>query len=770
MPYLLKMKKTIHIHIFFITILLSGICFSKESHAQNTTENYMFGKAALSDGDYYSAMFYLNKAIKEAPDNYHYAYKLAEASRLAHAYTEAEKWYEFVKKKAAEDTFPLLLINLGEVKKRLAKYDEALALFERSDKKESTPKTQQRIASVKFAQELINDTIKVAISPLERNINTPYSEFNPYPLHDTILYFSSLRPFGESSRQALINPSYTTKIYKSVLRISGWTAAVPLESSINQRNTHNANVCFNPEGNTMYFSRCNELTPSNMRCHLYKSEKKDNCWGTPQKLEGDINLDGYTSTQPSYGRMEDANDVLFFVSDRPGGQGGLDIWYSVIHDNTYQAPINLGSFINTPGDEISPFFHIPTQTLYFSSNWHEGLGGFDIFKTKGYYNTWQEPENLGFPINTSYNEMYYVPNEEYPEAYLTSNRPGALQLTGEACCNDIFFLRFKEEEKEIIEEDTLVVELEEKVRDLLPLALYFHNDKPDPRTLLKRSQRNYKETMDAYLDMLDTYIVEYSAGLEGSAKKQAKQDIKDFFNNYVTEGYQKLNRFAAWLSEDLEAGNTVQITIRGYCSPLNTSDYNINLSKRRISTLINFFREYDNGRLVPYLEETAENQARLKIFEEPLGDSKANPIVSDNPHDIRNSIYSRAAALERKVEIVEYISLHDSLAVSDTEITFAQTIHDLGNVAAGEKKELAVTFHNTGNAPLRISNIETTSSLLKATLTANDIMPGDSSDIHIVFNPKNITGHFKEYVSLSVNTKERRVSLTVKAFVEKETE
>jgi len=757
-----------------LLIILTSCVFTV--FAQPAKENLRFAKDAYNAGDYYSAAYYYALVIEQEPNNIDAAYWLADASRLSLAYKDAEKWYELVKQKEEAKNYGLLKFNLGSVNKSLGNYEKAFFYYNEflNEYKDTTSfifkKAKQEVLSCLKAKEILKDTLNVNINRLENTINTPYSEFNAFPLGDSVLYFSSLRPTGKEKSNALIQPAYTTLIYKSNLQLNGWSEAKEIDSRINTKDAHNANITFSNDYKTIYFSRCYEERADKMHCNLFKSRFENNRWSTPEKLNNRINVPGHTATQPAYGKNEKMEDVLFFVSDRPGGMGGMDLWYAVIKGEVYNEPINLGSFVNTPGDEISPFYHSASQTLYFSSDWIEGLGGYDIFKTKGYYNNWSKPENMGYPINTSFNDMYFVMNEDYPEAYLTSNRPGSLYLKGETCCNDVYYVKFNEIKKDTVIEIVEVVDSvptpKEQIEQLLPLTLYFHNDEPDPATNKTETEFSYEKTLEAYSKLIDTYVKEYSEGLTGEAKIQAQNDIKEFFDSYVMKGFDKLQRFASWLTEDLEAGNTVQITIRGYCSPLNRGQYNVNLSKRRISSLVNFIKTYDNAKLMPYLEKTAENGGRLDIFEEPLGDAQSAPFVSNNPHDARNSIYSRVAALERKVEIVMYTSGHDSSDLAFPEIAFRESFHDFGNVKKDDKKTHIFIFKNTGKANLLITSVETTSSAIVTQWEAKEIMPHGTGVINILFDAKNLNGNINEKIYVTGNTNQGKILLEVKAVVE----
>ena len=123
--------------------------------------------------------------------------------------------------------------------------------------------------------------------------------------------------------------------------------------------------------------------------------------------------------------------------------GKKDIWYTVFLPNGLNTiPVNLGPPVNTAGDDITPYYHQASGTLYFSSDGHNGLGGFDIYKSKGFKNTWNEPVNLGAPINSIYDEMYYTVNENDTNGFFTSNRPGSFYNEKDTCCKyDIYEYR-----------------------------------------------------------------------------------------------------------------------------------------------------------------------------------------------------------------------------------------------------------------------------------------------------------------------------------------
>jgi hypothetical protein len=186
---------------------------------------------------------------------------------------------------------------------------------------------------------------------------------------------------------------------------------------------------------------------------------------------------------------------------------------------------------------------------------------------------------------------------------------------------------------------------------LVPLTLYFHNDEPEPKTRLIETKKNYKKTYEDYVTLKPKYFTEYTKGIDGEPKDLALNRVENFFEDSVEAGMQDLEKFAVLLKQVLERGEKVKITMKGYCSPLASTDYNINLAKRRISSLRNYFNEYENGIFVKYINNTNESEGRIEYFDEDIGELPVSK-VSDDVKDVKNSVYSPYAAAERKIQII----------------------------------------------------------------------------------------------------------------------
>ncbi|MFO7723128.1 MAG: DUF1573 domain-containing protein, partial [Bacteroidales bacterium] len=288
----------------------------------------------------------------------------------------------------------------------------------------------------------------------------------------------------------------------------------------------------------------------------------------------------------------------------------------------------------------------------------------------------------------------------------------------------------------------------------LPLMLFFHNDEPDAATMRITSSKDYRKSLDEYIATKPLYKLEYARGLKGNEAEKAAADIDDFFQRFVLNGYEKLGRLSDYLLADLQAGNTVQLLISGYCSPLSTNEYNINLARRRIHSLVLFLETTNQGALKPYMEETSEDSPKLLIFEDPVGKEKAPPFVSDNPNDLRNSVYSRAAAFERRIEISMYVSHKPGEMVMISEMPKLTMLNDtvvLDPMKPGERRVVNVPYRNDGKSELLIRNITFNGERVWVEWSNEPLLPGQVRNLRMLVTAGQATGHFLEQVTITTN-------------------
>jgi outer membrane protein OmpA-like peptidoglycan-associated protein len=201
----------------------------------------------------------------------------------------------------------------------------------------------------------------------------------------------------------------------------GWFTGRNMGRPANTLNQEAAQM-ISADGHYLFFMRCENRSENGWGqggCDLYMAYTADSVWSVPQSFGATINTPGYEG-MPC---LSADNRELYFVSDREGGYGGMDIWISKFQNGLWQPPRNAGPQINTSGNESAPFLHIDNHTFYFASDGHPGLGGTDLFITrKTGDTTWQMPVNMGYPINTTVDESSLSINTSGNKIFFASDR------------------------------------------------------------------------------------------------------------------------------------------------------------------------------------------------------------------------------------------------------------------------------------------------------------------------------------------------------------
>lgn len=273
------------------------------------------------------------------------------------------------------------------------------------------------LGSSLFGQTFVNNKLaphEVRVKHLDGNVNSKSSDMAPIRYGDRIYFTSNRHLSGDEAP--------TSRIYSFT---EGKKATLVPDLNFKKKKQHVGHVALMPDASRMYFTVCKDETQE--KCSIWFRERTfDGDWSAPKRLPDYINQSGSTTTQPNIGwDAEQKKFVLYFVTDRPGGRGGLDIWCSAITWNgQFETPYPLP--MNSPDDDVSPFFNREEQTLYFSTNGREGAGGFDIFMAEKKSDMWTKPYSLGRPFNSSYDDLYFTMHESSKMAYFTSDRPGSL--------------------------------------------------------------------------------------------------------------------------------------------------------------------------------------------------------------------------------------------------------------------------------------------------------------------------------------------------------
>ena len=587
-----------------------------------------YARQAAKNGDLKGKAYYLNIVLQHDSSST-LLREYAETLVLLHHYSEAVLAYETIQK--AEQLETLEHFTLALLYKNIESYDKAEALFKAYLKLETDRQTvsyRQAKNELKYWPTL--DALKNGeyhVQHLGDSVNSILGEFAPTLLQSKLAYFTRTMPPIEKN----------TALQSAIYRLDTlYNDAVLADSMQWTDKGKYANLTHDSGNGTFYYTYCEKY------CFIYAQQIDEaGHWLEKELLPEPINLINANSTQP-YFVSNEGKDLLYFVSDREDGKGGFDIYVAERKGKSNWKVSNLGTAINTKGNEVTPSFNAATNSLVFSSDFHFGLGGYDIFKSSPVGKKWTTPENLRAPLNSSTNDLYAVWGTEN-SGYFATNRKGSFSDSSGTCCNDIW--QFASTPFEAPTEDTLPILIADTPKVCPCLAqlkthapvLYFHNDEPNPRT-------SDSTTVLSYSDALASYLLQQSRYMKATNDKQA---IEDFFELDVNGGMQDLEAFTKIIAEHIALGNKFTLTIKGYASPLAKSDYNRLLTMRRIESLINYWKTYENGMLAE-----AIRTGKLAFVKQPFGEETAAQKVSDKLEDTSKSVYSIDAAYERRIEVI----------------------------------------------------------------------------------------------------------------------
>ncbi|MBC7390204.1 MAG: PD40 domain-containing protein [Opitutaceae bacterium] len=313
----------------------------------------------------------------------------------------------------------------------------------------------KEIYECKNGKELQKNPIRVFVDNLGEGVNTAAPEYCPVITTDeSLVYFTSRRSdtYGETRDAA--DGEFNEDIYVSTKQNGKWTKSKNVGTPVNSDN-HDATVGLSPDGKTMYIYK------GSNGGDLYECDYQAGVWTKPEALNKNIN----TEHRETSGSLSFDGKTLYFVSNRLDlTLGGMDIFTSKKDEKgKWGKPVNLGSTINTIYDEESVFAHPDGKTLYFSSQGHKTMGGFDVFKSVYENGKWGEPQNLGYPVNTPADEISFVVNANGKRAYYSTTQEGGFGH------RDIYVITMLGPEKPMIlnTEDLLVSNVTQPVSDLV---------------------------------------------------------------------------------------------------------------------------------------------------------------------------------------------------------------------------------------------------------------------------------------------------------------
>lgn len=434
--------------LFFAFLLLA----SSESQAQDRSFTGYIAAAdqATARDDHYNAYrLYSIAAEDEWNDDKSYDerigevyYKAGTAAYRSTAYGEAERYLVMLQSNTSIAKYPLTKYYLGQSVFRQGRYDQAVAYFQQFlDDQPRAPeayrsKALARINDADWAIDALSRAVDIKLNHLPEGINTPDSDIMFMRGPNGARYYSSN---NFEYKRDTVTPKRTLS---RIMKQTGDATATPLPALINIPEKNVAHTAFNAEMNRVYYSVCDFRNYDELICDIYRADvSADGTWSNPVKTE--INQAGFSTTQPSFGLDEaSGKEYLYFASDRPGGQGGLDIYRAMLsEDGSLGAPVNLDK-INSAGDEASPFWYGPRKTLYFATNGRFTFGGMDVYKSFLIDGRFRRPVNMGSPVNSAADEAYYTRFDDPDQAYVSSRRPGVDAIyysdAQDVCCYDIY--------------------------------------------------------------------------------------------------------------------------------------------------------------------------------------------------------------------------------------------------------------------------------------------------------------------------------------------
>lgn len=464
------------LRLLILTISLTFIFQQLTAQSADDTSDWKWKKhrsqaeELYAQSQYAKAAFHFEQAwlkkrkkldlIRQAGDCY-YIVKDYEKAIEAFAYIQEE-----TKK------YPKIKLDYALALKQNEQYDLAVKAFREfsnsyagEDAANLVARAMMEIEGCEFAkQSKANPDRSVRITLADPVINSDYTEFAPTPFGNERMLFSSTK-MGKA------------KIFETSKGFRNWEGVIVPSQFASLEEDHVCNATYSPDEKRIYFTVCKSVENwgyLTTRCEIYVTQKNGNLWGAPERLPEIINQPGITSTQPNV--IQDGDkELLYFASNRVGGQGGMDIWYTS-RDLTeagfsFDPPRNAGAKINTAKNELTPFFDVKESVLYFSSDGHLGMGGLDIFKIKGNRSIWETPDNLGAPFNSGSDDYFYIENRYGDGGFFVSNRKNEPQKTV-STDEDIFEFKVTNKPQAFVLKGTVYDEASQNPIQAVEISIY----------------------------------------------------------------------------------------------------------------------------------------------------------------------------------------------------------------------------------------------------------------------------------------------------------
>jgi outer membrane protein OmpA-like peptidoglycan-associated protein/Tol biopolymer transport system component len=420
------MRTSMRLLFFSFLALLATTCLLSQELSTGSNRAARFFRSGVQQFEvlnYEEAVGLFKQAIS-ADRNFHEAYLLA--GDVYFEMKEYRKAIEYFQGAVSldPDFFPMVYFNMGNAWIALGEYENARDSYGRLALHPGVTAryrevTVRKIMNCDFAINAIQNPVPFNPVDIGPAINTADDEYWPTLTADeqTLIFTRQIKKNPAGRR---LPGNLKEDFYISYRKDDEWSVArnigPPLNSELNE-----GAPSVTADGRLIFFTACNREGGLGS-CDIYFAERLGNKWGEPFNMGSPVNTSDWDA-QPS---ISPDGKTLYFSSSRRGGRGKMDIWYTRQDEGgKWGIPVNLGETINTEGNEMSPFIHLDNRTLYFSSDGHTGMGGYDLFVSRRDENgNWGEPENLGYPLNTHFDEIGLTVNARGDKGYFASDRMG----------------------------------------------------------------------------------------------------------------------------------------------------------------------------------------------------------------------------------------------------------------------------------------------------------------------------------------------------------
>lgn len=430
-----------------LIILLALVLVGQAAYAQRQSyAGYMAaGDKAAAQQDHYSAYQFYRIALEfpkreNDPDA---LYKLGESANKARAYRVSAKALMTLDTMQASSAFPKLNYYLGDNFMSLGQYDLAVMNLETFLAEEPgtevnlRQRAEQKIEDANWAIDELARERELDVRHLETPVNSEESDFGYTRRANGDVYFSSIRFDWE--RDTLVP---ARKLSKILLQKGGDGTVRVLDEDFDFPGRHVSHTAFNSTGDILFFSLCDYVNFDEVNCQIYRADvTADGSCNNVRPVDA-LNQANSSSRMPAFGKMNDGTEMIFFASDRPGGAGGLDLYMAPVDGSGVVGLVSPITALNTARNDATPFFYNERQTLYFATDGRFSFGGLDLYQSRYAGGNFAKPQNLGSPINSSYDDAYYSQFAGDERAYFSSTRqaPDAIYFSEdkEVCCYDIY--------------------------------------------------------------------------------------------------------------------------------------------------------------------------------------------------------------------------------------------------------------------------------------------------------------------------------------------